>query len=427
MAVVLASITLMPAMAHDIPADVRLHIFFKPAGNTLQVLIRAPMSALRDVDFPKRGPGYLEVSKADAALRNAAKQWLIGSLEIYENDAPLPAPRIAQVRVALPSDTSFTAFESAMATLNSPPLADSLDLYWNQQLLDVLLEYPIQSDRADFSVRARVDRLGLKVSTALRFLPPGVKTRAYEFHGDPGLVRLDPRWHQAAWRFVVSGFWHILDGVDHLLFLLCLIIPFRQWRPLVAIVTSFTVAHSITLIAAAFGFVPDTLWFPPLIELMIALTILYMALENIIGGKLQRRWIITFAFGLVHGFGFSFALRESLQFAGDHLLTSLLAFNLGVEIGQLAALMILLPVLALLFRHAVAEKIGIMTLSVLVAHTGWHWMLERGEQLAKFPLPTFDAAFAAGAARGLIALLILGALVWLVNGTVQRWIGKNSR
>ena len=417
----------MHVRAHDIPADVRLHVFFKPAGNMLEVLIRAPMSALRDVDFPKRGPGYLVVSKADEALRGAAKQWLIDNIDIFENGVRLPAPRIAHVRVALPSDTSFTAYESAMANLKSPPLADNLDLYWNQQMLDVLLEYPIQSDLADFAIHPRVDRLSLKTFTALRFMPPGVETRAFEFHGNPGVVELGPRWHQAASRFVVSGFWHILEGVDHLLFLLCLIIPFRQLRPLVVIVTSFTVAHSITLIAAAFGFVPDALWFPPLIELMIALTIIYMALENIVGSNLQRRWIITFAFGLVHGFGFSFALRESLQFAGDHLVTSLLAFNLGVEIGQLVVLIILLPVLVLLFKHAWAERIGIIILSALVAHTGWHWMIERSEQLLKFPLPKFDAAFAASAMRGLIALIVLGALVWLVNGFVRRWMNtKNS-
>jgi hypothetical protein len=417
----------MPVNAHDIPADVRLNIFFKPAGNTLQVLVRAPMSALREVDFPKQGPGYLVISKADAALRGAAKQWLIDNIDIFENDARLPAPRIAQVRVSLPSDTSFTSYESALENINRPPLADNLDLYWNQQLLDVLLEYPIQSDRSAFAIHTRVDRLGLKTATALRFMPPGVETRAFEFHGDPGRVELDPRWHQAAWRFVVSGFWHILDGTDHLLFLLCLIIPFRQWRPLLVIVTSFTVAHSITLIAAAFGFVPDALWFPPLIELMIALTIIYMALENIVGSNIQRRWIITFAFGLVHGFGFSFALSDSLQFAGDHLVTSLLAFNLGVEIGQLAVLIVLLPLLALLFKHAWAEKIGIIILSALVAHTGWHWMLERFDALSKFPTPKLDAAFVASAMRGLIALIILGVLVWLMNGAVRRWMNKNNQ
>jgi len=97
-----------PATAHDIPADVRLNIFFKSGGNKLEVLVRAPMSAMREIDFPKHGPGYLVVSKADEALRNAAKQWLIDSLDIYENDVRLPGPRIVHARVTLPSDTSFT-------------------------------------------------------------------------------------------------------------------------------------------------------------------------------------------------------------------------------------------------------------------------------------------------------------------------------
>jgi len=251
--------------------------------------------------------------------------------------------------------------------------------------------------------------------------------RAFEFTGDPGLVHLDPRWHQAALRFVVSGFWHILEGADHLLFLLCLVIPIRRLRPLVIIVTAFTVGHSISLMASAFGFVPDALWFPPLVETLIAVTIVLMALENIlnaaggeVGGDVVRRWIVAFAFGIVHGFGFSFALRETLQFAGDHLLTALFGFNLGVEIGQLAALVVLVPALALFFRFVIAERLGIIVLSALVAHTAWHWMLDRGSELAKFPLPTLDAAFLASLMRGMLAVLILVAAVWVVNGWLVR-------
>src|SRR5439155_19303913 len=127
-----------------------------------------------------------------------------------------------------------------------------------------------------------------------RFLPPGGAVRAFEFQGDPGVVRLDPRWHQAALQFVKLGFLHILDGIDHLLFLFCLVIPFRRFRALVAIVTSFTVAHSITLIASAYNIAPDALWFPPLIETLIAVSILYMALENIVSPQLTRSWMITF-------------------------------------------------------------------------------------------------------------------------------------
>jgi hypothetical protein len=413
------------AAAHEVPTDVRINAFVKPEGDRLELLIRVPLSAMRDVDVPLRGPGYLDLTRADEALRDATKLWLIDSIEIYENDVRPPLPRIVRARVSLPSDRSFASYEQARAHLQGPPLADDLELYWNQQLLDVLLEYPIRSDRSEFAIHPRVDRLALRVSTALRFLPPGGATRAFEFHGDPGLVRLDPRWHQAALRFVVSGFRHILEGTDHLLFLLCLVIPFRQLRPLVVIVTSFTLAHSISLLASALNFVPDTLWFPPLVETLIAATIVYMALENIVGSNVPRRWLLAFAFGIVHGFGFSFALRASLQFAGNHLLASLLAFNLGVEIGQIAVLLVLIPALELLFRYAVAERLGIVILSALVAHTGWHWMLERGEQLAKFPLPNLDAAFVAGAMRGLLAAAILALGVSLANALLKRWMRED--
>jgi len=421
------------ARAHEIPADVRINAFVRPIGDRLELLIRVPLAAMREVEFPTRGPGYLDLPRVDEALRNATTLWLIDGIDLYENDARLGPPRIVKARISLASDRSFTSYEQARAHVEGPPLADDLELYWNQQFLDVLLDYRIRSDRSEFAIHPRVDRLGLKVSTALRFLPPDGAARAFEFHGDPGLIRLDPRWHQAALRFVVDGFWHILQGADHLLFLACLVIPFRRLRPLVIIVTAFTVGHSISLIAAAFGFVPDALWFPPLIETLIAVTILYMALENIVyaatgklGGDISRRWIIAFAFGVVHGFGFSFALRESLQFAGDHLLTALFGFNLGVEIGQIAVLIVLIPALDLLFRYLIAEWLGVIILSALVAHTAWHWMLERGGELAKFPFPKIDAALLASAMRGLMAMLILALAVLLANGLLRRWIAAEK-
>jgi hypothetical protein len=254
------------------------------------------------------------------------------------------------------------------------------------------------------------------VITALRFMPPNGVVRAFEFVGDPGLVRLDPRWYQAALRFVEMGFFHILDGTDHLLFLFCLVIPFRRWRPLIAVVTSFTVAHSVTLIASAFNLAPDALWFPPLIETLIAVSILYMALENIVGGNIDRRWLITFGFGLVHGFGFSFALRETLQFAGSHLLTSLLSFNVGVELGQILVLALLIPGLELLFKYGVEERIGTIILSALTAHIAWHWMADRAEKLQQFRFewPSLTAAAMLVAVRWLTIGLVIGFVVWLV-------------
>jgi hypothetical protein len=301
---------------------------------------------------------------------------------------------------------------------------------WNQALLDVLLTYPIQSEQSRFSLQPEFARLGLRVVTGLRFLPPGGAERAFEFRGDPGLVRLDPRWSQAAWRFVVAGFWHILDGLDHLLFLFCLVIPFRRFRALVVIVTAFTVAHSITLLAAAYNFAPDGLWFPPLVETLIALSIVYLALENIVGSRaeqsLRRRWLIAFGFGLVHGFGFSFALGETLQFAGSHLLLSLLSFNLGVELGQLLVLALLVPALALLFRFVVAARIGGIILSALVAHTGWHWLTERAGQLRQFDGPALEASQGAMLLRWLLWGLLAAGLLWLAAALLRRWRGRDA-
>ena len=429
--------------AHDIPNDVTVHTFFKPEGQRLRLLVRVPLGAMRDMDYPKpvntTRADLLDVARAEATLRDAATLWVSEFLDIYENDQPLGAPRIASVRAALQSDRSFASYEEALAHVTGPPLPPDTEFFWSQGLLDILFEYPIQSDQSRFSIRPRLARLGIRTVTVLRFLPPGGAVRGFEFVGDPGLVHLDPRWHQAAFQFVKLGFLHILDGVDHLLFLVCLVLPFRRFRSLVAVVTAFTVAHSITLIASAYDLAPGALWFPPLIETLIATSIVYMALENIVfasrgtqspqgaqrtsseaffGLALKRRWLVTFAFGLVHGFGFSFALRQTLQFAGSHLLTSLLSFNIGVELGQLLVLVLLIPALDLLFRFVVAERLGTIVLSALVAHTAWHWMSERWELLRQFRVawPVVDAAFLAGAMRWMMLAVAAAGLYWLVFG-----------
>jgi hypothetical protein len=131
-----------------------------------------------------------------------------------------------------------------------------------------------------------------------------------------------------------------------------------------------------------------------------------MALENIVGADLRRRWLITGLFGLVHGFGFSYGLQQNLQFAGKHLLVSLFSFNVGIELGQVLVLAVMLPVLALLFRVVRPERVGVIVLSALVAHTGWHWMIERGEVLWKVPWPKLDAAAVATLATWLAGALL---------------------
>jgi hypothetical protein len=407
----LAAALIPPAAAHEIPKDVSVQLFLRPAGGKLQLLARIPLASVRDLEFPEQGGGYLDLGKLAPQLRGLAKLWIGDFIELWEGDTRLFNPAIAAARISLASDRSFASFDAALAHIAGPPLPNSANVVWNQVTLDAVLEYPIRSEHSRFSIRPGLEGLGERVSIALRYVTPGGAVRAYEFMGDPGRVPIDPRWHQAALRFVELGFHHILDGTDHLLFLFCLVIPLRRVRPLVMVVTAFTVAHSITLLASAYGFAPDALWFPPLVETLIAVSIVWLALENIVGASSRRRWAAAFGFGLVHGFGFSFALRDSLQFAGSHLISSLLSFNVGVELGQLLVLLVLVPALDLLFRYVVAERIGTIILSAIVAHTAWHWMLDRGADLRRFPFPTLDARFLAGATLWLLIILVAAGLM----------------
>src|SRR5262249_23739464 len=132
--------------------------------------------------------------------------WIAGFIEVYESDVFLPNLQVVATRVSLPSDFSFASYDLALARITGPPLPESTKVPWDQTMLDVLLNSPIQSERSRFSIEPRLARLGLRVVTVLRFVPPGRELRAFEFDSDPSLVRLDPRWHQAALNFVRLDF-----------------------------------------------------------------------------------------------------------------------------------------------------------------------------------------------------------------------------
>lgn len=148
---------------------------------------------------------------------------------------------------------------------------------------------------------------------------------------------------QEAGAFFLLGVEHIITGYDHLLFVLALVLCGGKLLSLLKIITAFTIAHSLTLGAAAL----DLLTLPSaLVEAVIALSIAYVAFENLMPKyALPRRWLISFLFGLVHGFGFSGVLKEIGLPKGGELM-ALLNFNLGVETGQIAAVLLVLPLLA---------------------------------------------------------------------------------
>lgn len=176
----------------------------------------------------------------------------------------------------------------------------------------------------------------------------------------------------SAWEYFTLGIEHILTGYDHLLFLLALIIAAARLKDVVKIVTAFTVAHSITLFLAATGRIHiESRW----IEAGIALTIAYAAIENLYIRSVNIRWVLTFLFGLVHGMGFAGAISE-VGLPEQYLISSLLSFNLGVEAGQLAVVLIVLPFL-LKMRQWKFYRTGVKTASILFALIAVYWFFER--------------------------------------------------
>src|SRR6266567_148058 len=158
-AALVAALILTPQLrttAHDIPNDVTVQAFLKPEGQRLHLLVRVPLRACRDVDFPTRGPGYLDLARADTSLRDAATLWISDNIELYEDDTRLSAPLIIAARVSLESERFFESYNDAFAHVTGARLSLETELYWNQGLLDVLFEYPINSDKSYFSIDPRL-------------------------------------------------------------------------------------------------------------------------------------------------------------------------------------------------------------------------------------------------------------------------------
>jgi len=405
-----------PARAHEFTLDAVINTFVTVEPGEVHLVVRAPLFLFKSTRFPVKNI-EIDIPQSGAAIERALAA-IQKDIVIFEDDRKLTSSS-ATGRLSLPSDRSFQSYEEAIRHV-SEPVAPDTQIYIDQGYVDAHITYPLQAPNPEIFIRTKAGpEFGDALKVTVRYKPLDGESRTLIMLARSGTVALNPTWWRAASGFVGLGMEHILTGFDHMLFLLCLIIPLRGWRQILAIVTTFTVAHSFTLIGSAFQLAPGGAWFPPFVETTIAASIVYMALENIMGIDLTRRMLITGVFGLVHGFGFSYGLQENLQFAGTHLLVSLFAFNIGIELGQLLVLAVMLPALLVVRRYMLPGRVGMIILSALVAQTGWQWMMERGGALLNVPWPRPSVA-------GLATLAFWIAGILFAAGGL-RWIAKRLR
>ena len=371
----------------------------------MRLLIRLPMPYLV---ADKLGPATAEGVRAPApyttnriedgkpvhyldaeALRNAPgglARILADGLEVEAGGETLRA-KTGRIR-AYPAlkQPPFARLEEAEAALAGPVYADGFEVtFVGDTVVDAELIYPTRRRHDEYTLRSRLDPgLPGQDETANLVLDhatdPPLIFRLRGLIARPVLVSRSVL--EAAWTFIVEGVRHILEGLDHVLFVVCLVLGATGLGSLAWRVTGFTIGHSVTLTLGFFGYHPGAAWFVPLVETGIALSIVYAAVIAAISVEHRLTTGVTALLGLLHGLGFSFVLREVLKLDSPNLWQSLLAFNLGIEAGQLMIVLAMWPLLMLIANRlpgsAVPVRRAVALPCLLIAAI---WTGERATQL----------------------------------------------
>jgi hypothetical protein len=246
-------------------------------------------------------------------------------------------------------------------------------------VLDAQLLYVFAEDVRQLSVTSTLDQI-----VRHQLGQPGHRHLiSVRFDGESGEAVLDPahptavfRSSSSSWKtfasFVRLGIEHIFTGYDHLAFLVGLLIVTNTLGSMIKVITSFTLAHSLTLGLATFNLVNIPV---RVTESLIALSIGYVAAENLLGARVAKRYRIAFLFGLIHGFGFSNVLRE-MQLSRSHLALSLFSFNTGVEIGQILFVIAAFPLILYLTRSRWRRQIT-FAVSIAILTLAAYWFVRR--------------------------------------------------
>ena len=386
-----------PASAHFL-LNVNIRVFHVVhEGDRIRLLVRLPMPYLvadklgaESADGTRDPAPYTTNRMEEAtlvhyldadALRSAPEGLgaILADGTVLETDGVVLAGDVGRVR-AYPAtkQVPFALLEEAEAALAGPVYPQDFDVtYVGDTIVDAELIYATGGRVNRYTLRSSLDPgLPGQDETANLILDhaaaPPLIFRVRGLMTEP--VEVSHSVLDAAWTFVKEGVRHILEGPDHVLFVLCLVLGAATLGTLAWRVTGFTVGHSVTLTLGFFGYVPQGAWFIPLVETGIALSILYAATIALVAVGHRMTTLVTALLGLLHGLGFSFVLSEILNLRSPNLWQSLLAFNVGIEVGQLLIVVAVWPVLAFaatrLPRGIVAVRWAVALPCILVA-TFW--------------------------------------------------------
>ena len=309
-----------------------------PAPYTTNRIEEGRLVHYLDAETFRRSPeGLAEILAGGLILESGGEvlQADKGRIRAYPARKQAPFARLTEAEAALDGPVYPSGFEAT---------------YVGDTVVDTELIYPTGERIARYTLRSTLDPgLPGQEETANLILDhaaaPPLIFRVRGLLAQP--VEVSHSVLKAAWTFVREGVRHILEGADHVLFVLCLVLGATALSSLAWRVTGFTIGHSITLTLGFFGLVPRGAWLVPFVETGIALSILYAATVALIDAGHRMTTLVTALLGLLHGLGFSFVLREILKLESPNLWQSLLAFNAGIEVGQLLIVLVIWPIVML--------------------------------------------------------------------------------
>ena len=326
------------------------------------------------------GLAALAMQGIDISVDGKNLKATVERIKIYKNGTQPDFATLDDARQAFQNKQSFEEFEQG--------------IYVGDSTVDILLRYTTEGAVYQYAISSSLDP-GLPdqdetANLVLDYSPGGVQVfRARGLLHEPVVVTRSVM--DAVVTFIKEGIIHILEGLDHVLFVICLVLGAMHLKPLLWRVTGFTIGHSITLSLGFFGFVPAAAWFVPAVETGIALSIIYVAvvavLPDLNPGFQQKKneWAVvgvTGLIGLLHGLGFSFVLQNILQVTSPNIWQSLVAFNIGVELGQL--MIVMLAGFGFFLVGLLGErvaKINRYVVASVCALIAFYWVIERGNTI----------------------------------------------
>lgn len=322
------------------------------------------------------GLAALAGSSLALAVNGNNKELEVAAVRLYPNGQQPDFATLEEAQQAQTGEMAFEAFEQG--------------IYVGDTTVDILLHYNAEEAVDSYALSSPLNP-GLPdqdktANLVLDYRPGSIQVfRARGLLNEPVIVSHSVV--DSMLTFIGEGVRHILEGLDHVLFVVCLVIGAMQLKPLLWRVTGFTIGHSITLSLGFFGFVPSAAWFVPTVETGIALSIIYVAVVAVLPDfnpafkSEKSEWPvvgITGLIGLLHGLGFSFVLQNILQVTSPNIWQSLLSFNVGVEIGQLLIVLVTLCVfylVGMLGKRAV--NISRYLVAGLCSAISLLWVIER--------------------------------------------------